>query len=214
MWASRYVWLATAKMAQGSRTSRVVLTGICTYSCNDTHECNVQTHHAKNLQTMMSPESWILPEEMLQFLFFRLNRKFIFDEETQSSGSKWGLKEKKFSTKRKWEYYYYLLVSNIEDAKCQPSQGCYNPSHNNDTVHQQKYIHKTKIAKFKLPIFWILNLKLDQAAATGIPQASMMTLAGIHFCCTNVMMEEWYFVCKSLVMFLIMSKFCLIILWS
>ncbi len=92
---------------------------------------------------VLNPESWILPEEMLQFLFFRLNRKFIFDEETQSSGSKWGLKEKEFLTKRKWEYYYYLLVSNVEDAKYQLSQGCHNPSHNNDIVHQQKNVHET-----------------------------------------------------------------------
>jgi hypothetical protein len=37
MRASRYVWLAEAKAAQGSRASRVVLTGFCRYSCNDTH---------------------------------------------------------------------------------------------------------------------------------------------------------------------------------
>jgi hypothetical protein len=195
------------------------------------HSQSMQTHHAKNLQTM-SPESWILPEEMLYFLFLRSwTENLSVMRKLNPLVQNEGWKKKKFLTKTKWEYYYYLLVSNVEDAKCQPSQGCYNPSHNNDIVHQQKNIHKTishslstffatKIAKFKLPIFWILNpnlnlnLKLDQAAAIGIPQASMMTLAGIHFCCTNVMMEEWYFVCKSSVMFLIMSKFCLIILWS
>ncbi len=37
MRASRYVRLAEAKAAQGSRASRVVLTGFCRYSCNDTH---------------------------------------------------------------------------------------------------------------------------------------------------------------------------------
>jgi hypothetical protein len=37
MRASRYVRLAEAKAAQGSRASRVVLTGLCRYSFNDTH---------------------------------------------------------------------------------------------------------------------------------------------------------------------------------
>jgi hypothetical protein len=53
------------------------------------------------------------------------------------------VERKKNLTKRKWEYYYYLLMSSIEDAKCQPSEGCHNPSHNNDIVCQQKNIHKT-----------------------------------------------------------------------
>jgi hypothetical protein len=103
----------------------------------------MQTHHAKNLS---NHESWILNpsrRNVAVFVFSVEQKIYIFDEETQYSGSKWGLKEKKFSTKRKWEYYYYLLVSNIEDAKCQPSQGCHNPSHNNDIVHQQKNIHET-----------------------------------------------------------------------
>jgi hypothetical protein len=57
-----------------------------------------------------------------------------------------------------------LLVSSIEDAKCNPRQGCHNPSHDNDTVHQQKNTHEiishslstffeTKIAKLKPLIF-------------------------------------------------------------
>jgi hypothetical protein len=53
------------------------------------------------------------------------------------------VERKKKLTKRKWEYYYYLLMSSIEDVKCQPSEGCHNPSHNNDIVHQQKNVHKT-----------------------------------------------------------------------
>jgi hypothetical protein len=34
-------------------------------------------------------------------------------------------------------------MNSIEDAKCQPSEGCHNPSHNNDIVRQQKNTHKT-----------------------------------------------------------------------
>jgi hypothetical protein len=50
----------------------------------------MQTHHAKNLQTM-SPSSFILRPSRRNVVFFVpsvLNRKFICDEETQSSGSK------------------------------------------------------------------------------------------------------------------------------
>jgi hypothetical protein len=122
---------------------------------------------------VLNPESWILPEEILYFLFLRSwTENLSVMRKLNPLVQNEGWKKKKFLTKTKWEYYYYLLVSNVEDAKCQPSQGCYNPSHNNDIVHQQKNIHKTishslstffatKIAKFKLPIFWILNPNLN-----------------------------------------------------
>jgi len=113
-----------------------------------------------------------IPEEMLHFYFFLvLNRKFICDEEAQSSASKWGLKEEIFLTKENGSSSSNLLVSSIEDAKCEPSQGCHNPSHDNDTVHQQKNTHEiishslstffeTNFAELKPLIFWILNPNL------------------------------------------------------
>jgi hypothetical protein len=73
------------------------------------------------------------------------------------------LKEEIFLTKENGSSSN-LLVSSIEDAKCKPSQGCHNPSHDDDTVHQQKNTHEiishslstffeTKIAELKPLIF-------------------------------------------------------------
>jgi hypothetical protein len=119
----------------------------------------MQTHHAKNLQTM-SPEFWILPKEMLYFLFlWSWTENLSVMRKLNPLVQNEGWKKKKISTKGKWEYYYYLLVSNVEDAKCQPSQGCHNPSHNNDIVHQQKNIHET--LSQSLYILWSKNCQVQ-----------------------------------------------------
>jgi hypothetical protein len=105
MWACRYVWLAVAKMAQGSKVSRAVWTGFCMYFCDDTHASDPhKLSHNTQIKTVelqvedkqknwnrfsiailgackpimlksKKHESWILPKEMLHFLFFQPQTK-------------------------------------------------------------------------------------------------------------------------------------------